>query len=84
MSIDETIKKHVEDAVRPLQDKIDLLLSAIVVQQKDAAALAGVTTDTVRNKATRGEVEILQRTGSRLNYITLKETSTLKVKKAKK
>lgn len=84
MSIEETIEQSVEKAVAPLREKLDLLLSAIAVQQKDAAVIAGVTSDTVRNKAIRGDIEILQRPGSRLNFVTLTEASNLKPKRTKR
>lgn len=84
MNIEEAIKQSVQEAVEPLREKIDLLMRAIVVQQKDACEIAGVSPDTVRNKATRGEVEILQKDGSRLNYLTLKQTAELRPRKKRK
>ncbi len=50
-----------------IEKKFDLILSVIVVQQKDACLAVGVSPDTVRNKVLRNEVEVLQRDGSRLN-----------------
>jgi hypothetical protein len=84
MSIEEAIKKAVDDAVAPLQRQLDQLLAAIVIQQKDACEMAGVSEETARNKAKRGEIEILQRDGSRLNYITLKSAGELKPRRKQK
>lgn len=64
--------------------KLDPLLSVIVVQQKDACEAIGVSDDTVRNKSLRGEINVLQRDGSRLNYITLKEIGGLKSRSNRK
>jgi hypothetical protein len=88
MSREEAIKELLqltdesEQAMRidRIERKLDLILSCIVVQQKDAAEAVGVSSDTVRNKVLRGEIEILQRDGSRLNYLTLKTTGNLKVR----
>lgn len=74
-----------------LEEKIDKLLELapmlhafgelVVVQQKDAAAIAGVTDDTIRNRVKRGEVTVMSRDGSRLNYLTLNQVGELKKRK---
>lgn len=78
MSIEETIKQAIAEAVEPLQKQIDQLLSVVVVQQKDACTIAGVSDEIIRNRARKGEVSLLQKNGSRLNYLTLKDVSGLK------
>lgn len=67
-----------------LEKKLDLILSVIVVQQKDACEAVGVSADTARNKVLAGDVEVLQADGSRLNYYTLKETAKLKPRRPAK
>ncbi len=67
-----------------IEKKMDLILSVIVVQQKDACEAVGVSPDTVRNRVLRGDTEILQRDGSRLNYLTLQQTGELKTRKRAK
>lgn len=79
MSADE-----LERRLTSIEQQLGLLLTAIVVQQKDACAIAGVSQDTARNKALRGEVDILQADGSRLNFVTLKDASILKKRSPKR
>ncbi len=67
-----------------IEQQLALLLNAIVVQQKDACQITGITPETVRNKAERGEVNILQFDGSRRNFVTLQDASSLKVRSPKK
>ena len=67
-----------------IEKKMDLILSVIVVQQKDACEAVGVSPDTVRNRVLRGDTEVLQRDGSRLNYLTLEQTGELKTRKRAK
>lgn len=57
---------------------VKILLDAIVVAQKDACAIAGVTDDTIRNMALRSDVNPLQADGSTLNFYTLKTVKELK------
>lgn len=64
--------------------KIDPLLNVIVLQQKDICDATGISNDTVRNKALRGELTVLGRDGSRLNYLTLKQAGELRPRKRKK
>jgi len=64
--------------------KLDLLLGAIAVQQKDAVEIAGVSKDTPRNAYLSGDLEILSRDGSRLNYITLESVGDLKKRSRRK
>lgn len=86
MSRDEALKilmkeSETSDLVRKvdeLTEKVDLLLSVIVVRQKEACAAAGITEATARNKALAGEFEVLTPDGSRLNFLQLKEVANLK------
>jgi hypothetical protein len=50
-----------DDQAKRIEEKLDLLLSVIVVQQKDVAEIAGVTDDTIRNHVKRGKLNVLQR-----------------------
>ncbi len=77
---DETQSERIER----IEKKLDFILSVIVVQQKDACEAVGVHPDTVRNKVLRGETEILQRDGSRLNYLTLEQAGDLKKRTSRK
>lgn len=69
---------ELEAKVDALNAKMDLILSVIVVQQKDVCEAIGITPETVRNKVLRGETEVLQRDGSRLNFLTLEQAGELK------
>jgi hypothetical protein len=73
LTLEEKIDKLLE-----LAPMLEALGELVVVQQKDAAAVAGVTSDTVRNKVKRGELSVLSRDGSRLNYLTLNKVGELK------
>ena len=77
MTIEELIKQSVEEAVAPLREQLDLILSVIIVRQKDAGKLANVSDDIIRRESPNGHIQILQRAGSRLNYLTLKDVGTL-------
>lgn len=70
--------EKLENEIIELRKQMALLLGVIVVQQKDAAEIAGVTDDTVRNKFKRGEIDVYSRDGSRLNFVTLASTQNLK------
>lgn len=83
MPKEELIELLREIVKEEVSAKIDPLLNVIVVQQKDACDAAGVCDDTVRKKALRGEVNILQRDGSRLNYVTITQMSGLKPRRQK-
>lgn len=67
-----------------IEKKMDLFLSVIVVQQKDACEAAGISPDTVRNRVLSGDMSVLQRDGSRLNYLTLEQTGELKPRRKAK
>lgn len=92
MSREEAIKTllegdaptNLEQKVDDLTAKVDLLLSVIVVQQKDACEAVGISPDTVRNKVLSGDAEVLQRDGSRLNFLTLTTVGELKVRRKAK
>ena len=80
----EELAEMLRDIVQEeVSRKLDPLLNVIVLQQKDVCEATGISNDTVRNKAVRGELEILQRPGSRLNYLTLKEAGELRPRKRK-
>lgn len=73
LTLEEKIDKLLE-----LAPMLEILGELVVVQQKDAAAVAGVTADTIRNRVKRGELGVLSRDGSRLNYLTLNKVGELK------
>lgn len=72
-----------EDRIDRIEKKLDLILSVIVVQQKDACEAVGVTPETARKRILAGDVELLQKDGSRLNFFTLSEMEKLKVRRKK-
>lgn len=74
------LKKEVNE----LNKKLDLILSVIVVQQKDACEAAGITSAAVRQRVLRGDVEVMQRDGSRLNFLTLSEVGGLKPRRKRR
>ena len=61
-----------------IERKVDFLLSIIVAQQKDAIEALGIDPATLRARVENGEVELLSKDGSRLNFITLKSAYDLK------
>ncbi len=67
-----------------IEQKMDLFLRVIVVQQKDACEAVGISPDTVRNCVLSGDMTVLQRDGSRLNYLTLEQTGELKTRRKAK
>jgi hypothetical protein len=73
LSLEEKIDKLLE-----LAPMLEALGELLVVQQKDAATVAGVTDDTIRNRVKRGDLSVLSRDGSRLNYLTLNKVGQLK------
>ena len=92
MSREEAIKALLEtpenetliERLERIKKKMDLFLSVIVVQRKDACEAVGISPDTVRNRVLRGDTTVLQRDGSRLNYLTLEQTGELKTRKKAK
>ena len=68
----------IETKVDELTKKVDLLLSVIVIPQQLAADVAGVNRNTILNRARRGEFDFLQKDGSSLNFVTLKQAGELK------
>ena len=92
MSTEEAIKtlleksepSNLEKKVDDLTAKLDLIISAIVFQQKDACEFTGMTQATVRNHVLRGDTEVLQRDGSSLNFLTLKSVGELKPRRRAK
>ena len=66
-----------EDLER-LEKKVDFILSIIVAQQKDVCSAAGIDAETLRRRIESGDVELLSRDGSRLNFIALKAAHDLK------
>ena len=73
-----------KDRLDRIEAKLDALLSVIVIQQKDACEAAGITAATARAKVLRGELDILQGDGSRLNYIKLTAVPKLKKRSIKR
>lgn len=61
-----------------IERKLDFLLSAIVIRQKDACGIAGITQATARNMALRGDLEPLQADGSTRNFYQLSTVKGLK------
>lgn len=78
LTLEEKIDKLLE-----LAPTIEALGALVVLQQKDAATVAGVTDDTIRNRVKRGELAVLSRDGSRLNYLTLGKVGELKERRNK-
>jgi len=64
-----------------IERKVDFILSVLVVQQKDVVAATGIDPETIRKRAEAGEIELLSRDGSRLNFMTLKTAYDLKQRK---
>ncbi|HEY8562839.1 MAG TPA: hypothetical protein VIL74_20845 [Pyrinomonadaceae bacterium] len=77
---DESTKERLDR----LEAKLDILLSAIVIRQKDACEIAGITQATARNMALRGELLPLQADGGKANYLTLETTAKLKPRRQKR
>lgn len=75
---------EIAERLKSVEDMLKLLLSVVVVQQKDACEALGISPETVRNKVLRGETEVLSADGSRLNYITLENVNGLKKRKPTK
>lgn len=73
-----------KDRLDRIEAKLDALLSVIVIQQKDACEAAGITPETARAKVLRGEVELFQSDGSRLNYLKLADVPKLKKRSPRK
>ena len=67
----DVINEEIEAQIGPLK-------SVIVVKQKDACEALGITDDTARNRLKNGNVEILQRDGSRLVYFELRQVDGLR------
>lgn len=92
MSREDLIKKLLDEKdesemllrIERLEKKLDILLSAIVVRQKDACEIAGITPATARNMALRGDFDPLQSDGGKANYLTLEMTAKLKPRRKSK
>lgn len=80
---EEEISSLKED-VAELKEMLGVLLSAIVVRQKDACEIVGITQATARNMALRGDLEPLQADGGKANYLTLETTVKLKARRKSK
>lgn len=72
------------ERIGALEEKLDLLLDAIVVRQKDACEIAGISEKTARNMALRGDFDPLQKDGGRGNFITLGTVADLKPRRQKR
>lgn len=92
MSREEVIKGLLKDEelgelrreVAELKDMFRFWFATLIVTQKDACEIAGITDDTIRNMALRGEVEPLQADGSTRNYYTLETVKGLKPRRQRK
>jgi hypothetical protein len=69
------------DKIIQILPTIEALGELVVIQQKDAAAVSGLTDDTIRNRAKRGDISVLSKEDSRLNYLTLATVRKLKKKR---
>lgn len=86
MSKEEALKTllengHDDDRLKTIEEKINFLMDAIVVQQKDAVELVGKSHDTIRRRADKGEITPLQRDGSRSRFYTVSDLFGLKPQK---
>ncbi len=72
------------ERIARIEQKLDLILSVIAIPQQLAADVSGVHRDTIINKAKKGELEVLQKDGSSLNFVTLKQASELKPRRSAK
>jgi hypothetical protein len=70
--------------IERVEQKLDIVLAALVVRQKEACEIAGVSQATARNKALNGEIEPLQEDGGRATYLTLETTAKLKRRRKKR
>lgn len=75
---DDSLSTSAEAKLDRLSEQIDLIMNALIIQQKDAAQLAGVSAATIRNYAKEGKIQPLQKDGSRLNFFTLKDVDNIK------
>ena len=73
----DVINTEIEAQIGPLK-------SVIVVKQKDACEALGITDDTARSRSRNGNVEILQRDGSRLVYFELRQVDGLRRRSRRK
>jgi len=55
----ESENESVAERLDRIEKKFDLILSVIVVQQKDFCEAIGMSPDTVRNKVLSGDIEML-------------------------
>lgn len=67
-----------------LEQKVDLILSALVVSQKDLCQILNTSPQTIINKVKSGELEKLQKDGSHLTFFTLQSANKLKIRKKRK
>lgn len=74
----------IAEEIKEMRNQLDLILSIIVIPQQLAADVIGIHRDTISNRARRGKVEILQKDGSSLNFVTLKQTGELKSRRSAK
>lgn len=75
----EEVRAIVKEEINAtLGARLDLIMAAMLIQQKDAAELAEVSPRTISNKIKSGEIKALAQEGSRKNYITLKAIEGLR------
>ena len=81
-NLQEQIEKaEILESIEALNKKIELILSAIVLQQKEGSELVGVHSDTIKNRFNKGDLDVLQRPGSRFNFVTLQGLLGLQIKR---
>lgn len=73
-----------EERLERIEQKVDLILSALVVSQKDLCQILNISNQTINAKVKSGELEKLQKDGSRLNFYTLQSANKLKVRRRRK
>lgn len=75
----EEVRAIVKEEINAtLGARLDLIMAAMLIQQKDASELAEVSPRTISNKIKTGEIKALAQEGSRKNYITLKSIEGLR------
>lgn len=79
LNVDNTSSNN--ERLERIEQKVDFLLSALVVSQKDLCKILNVTNPTIINKVNSGELEKLQKDGSHLNFFTLQSANKLKIRR---
>ena len=82
--LEEPSLDDIKQELSEIKEMLSLLVSVVVISQKTAGQIADVSVNTIRNKVLRGEMDVLSATGSKLNYLTLKQTGELKPRRKPK